>query len=130
MSDLKSSLAAIQKKAKERTVKTQTIEYDLETLVKKIKRNIIKLNPELSNNLNELGRYKTYVKSWKYKELIKNSEINKKLLEFWRKMLILSIVSDDYADWINETWAWKQFFWDQEIWNSIIKLNFIYIFTL
>lgn len=46
MSDLKNSLVAIQKKAKERTVKTQTIEYDLETLVKKIKRGVIKLNPE------------------------------------------------------------------------------------
>jgi len=46
MSDLKKHLDSIQKKAKERTVKTQTIEYDLETLVKKIKRGIIKLNPE------------------------------------------------------------------------------------
>jgi uncharacterized protein with ParB-like and HNH nuclease domain len=46
MSELKNSLTAIQNKAKERTVKTQTIEYDLETLVKKIKKNIIKLNPE------------------------------------------------------------------------------------
>jgi hypothetical protein len=46
MSDLKQHLESIQKKAKERTVKTQTIEYDLETLVKKIKRGVIKLNPE------------------------------------------------------------------------------------
>ncbi len=46
MSDLKQHLDSIQKKAKERTVKTQTIEYDLETLVKKIKRGVIKLNPE------------------------------------------------------------------------------------
>lgn len=36
----------IQTKAKERTVKTQTIEYDLETLVKKINVGVIKLNPE------------------------------------------------------------------------------------
>ncbi|WP_137456008.1 DUF262 domain-containing protein, partial [Escherichia coli] len=34
----------------ERTVKTQTIEYDLETLVKKIKKNVIKLNPEYQRN--------------------------------------------------------------------------------
>lgn len=46
MSDLKSKLASIQKTAKERTVKTQTIEYDLETLVKKIKRGTIKLSPD------------------------------------------------------------------------------------
>jgi len=44
--DLKASLIDIQKKAKERTVRTQNIEYDLETLVKKIQKNIIKLNPE------------------------------------------------------------------------------------
>jgi hypothetical protein len=44
--DLKDSLKDIQKKAKERTVRTQNIEYDLETLVKKIDKNIIKLNPE------------------------------------------------------------------------------------
>jgi len=46
MSDLKSKLDSIQKKAKERTVKTQTVEYDLETLVKKIKNGIIKLSPD------------------------------------------------------------------------------------
>jgi len=36
----------LQSKAKERTVKTQAIEYDLETLVKKINRQTIKLDPE------------------------------------------------------------------------------------
>jgi len=46
MSLLKNNLENLQKLAKERTVKTQTIEYDLETMVKKIDRNIIKLNPE------------------------------------------------------------------------------------
>lgn len=34
------------KKAKERTVKSQMIEYDLETLVKKINRDVIQLDPE------------------------------------------------------------------------------------
>lgn len=46
MSNLKEHLSTLQEKAKERTVKTQSIEYDLETLVKKIKRGIIKLDPE------------------------------------------------------------------------------------
>ncbi|WP_404398535.1 DUF262 domain-containing protein [Idiomarina loihiensis] len=36
----------LQAKARERTVKTQTIEYDLETIVKKLKSGVIKLNPE------------------------------------------------------------------------------------
>lgn len=46
MSFLKDNLEQLQSKAKERTVKTQTIEYDLETIVKKISKNIIKLNPD------------------------------------------------------------------------------------
>ncbi|MEW9181539.1 DUF262 domain-containing protein [Bacillus mycoides] len=46
MSDFKISLAKLQQIAKERTVRTQNIEYDLETLVKKIERKIIKLDPE------------------------------------------------------------------------------------
>jgi hypothetical protein len=40
-----SKLNEIQEKAKERTVKTQSIEYDLETLVKKIDKGIIRLDP-------------------------------------------------------------------------------------
>ncbi|HFV9290969.1 TPA: DUF262 domain-containing protein [Serratia fonticola] len=46
MVTLKHNLDELQQIAKERTVKTQTIEYDLETLVKKIQKNVIKLNPE------------------------------------------------------------------------------------
>lgn len=50
MAGLKENLDIIQRKAKERTVKTQTIEFDLETIVKKIDRNVIKLNPEYQRN--------------------------------------------------------------------------------
>jgi uncharacterized protein with ParB-like and HNH nuclease domain len=46
MATLKNTLASLQEKAKERTVKTQSIEYDLETLVKKIDKGVIKLDPE------------------------------------------------------------------------------------
>lgn len=46
MSNLKTNLTALQEIAKERTVKTQSIEYDLETLVKKISKGIIKLDPD------------------------------------------------------------------------------------
>lgn len=50
MNTLKDNLDIIQQKAKERTVKTQNIEYDLETLVKKIERKVIKLNPDYQRN--------------------------------------------------------------------------------
>ena len=43
---LKPNLSELQQKARERTVKTQNIEYDLETLVKKIDKNLIKLDPD------------------------------------------------------------------------------------
>lgn len=46
MENLKYSLSSLQEKAKERTVKTQSIEYDIETLIKKIERGIIKLDPD------------------------------------------------------------------------------------
>ncbi len=43
---LKINLDSLQNRAKERTVKTQSIEYDLETLVKKIGKGVIKLDPD------------------------------------------------------------------------------------
>ena len=46
MANLKYNLSSLQDKAKERTVKTQSLEYDLETLVKKINKGIIKLDPD------------------------------------------------------------------------------------
>lgn len=46
MQNLKGSLESIQQKARERTVKTQNVEYDLDTLVKRIDRKSIKLDPD------------------------------------------------------------------------------------
>lgn len=43
---LQENLDLIQQKARERTVKTQTVEYDLETLAKRIDRKSIKLDPD------------------------------------------------------------------------------------
>lgn len=43
---LKDTLNSLQEKARERTVKTQDVEYDLETLVKRIKSETIRLNPD------------------------------------------------------------------------------------
>lgn len=46
MDTLKTKLEDLQQKARERTVKTQNIEYDLETLVKKLNNGVIKLDPD------------------------------------------------------------------------------------
>lgn len=43
---LKDNLDLIQQKARERTVKTQNAEYDLDTLIKRIKNKTIKLDPD------------------------------------------------------------------------------------
>ncbi|MDF2036328.1 DUF262 domain-containing protein [Cytobacillus oceanisediminis] len=43
-------ISELQKKAKERTVKTQNVEYDLETMVKRINSGQIKLDPEYQRN--------------------------------------------------------------------------------
>jgi uncharacterized protein with ParB-like and HNH nuclease domain len=43
---IRQSLESLQNKARERTVKTQNIEYDLESLVKRIKTGSIRLDPE------------------------------------------------------------------------------------
>ena len=43
---LKQNLESIQRTARERTVKTQDVEYDLETLVARIEKGTIKLDPE------------------------------------------------------------------------------------
>lgn len=45
-STLRTKLDIIQQKARERTVKTQTVEYDLDTLAKRIDRKSIKLDPD------------------------------------------------------------------------------------
>jgi hypothetical protein len=44
--NIRQSLESLQNKARERTVKTQNIEYDLESLVKRIKTGSIRLDPE------------------------------------------------------------------------------------
>ena len=45
-STLKTNLDSLQSLARERTVKTQNIEFDLETLIKRIDKGIIKLDPD------------------------------------------------------------------------------------
>lgn len=46
MITLKDNLESIQQKARERTVKTQNVEYDLDTLIKRIEKKTIKLDPD------------------------------------------------------------------------------------
>lgn len=65
---LKKKLDELQALARERTVKTQNIEYDLETLVKKIKKGVIKINPDYQRN----HRWKNVTSSKLMESLILN----------------------------------------------------------
>lgn len=82
---------------------------------------------ELIKKLSEINNYKEYILSWEYTKIFKNEELKKKINELWKKMTILTILSNDYADGINETWSWKQFLWDDMNGNNIIRLHYIYI---
>ncbi len=45
-------------------------------------------------------------------------------------MTKVTILSNDYADGLNETWAGKQFFGDDKLGNMLIRLHFVYMFSL
>ncbi|HEY9825944.1 MAG TPA: DUF262 domain-containing protein [Stenomitos sp.] len=71
MEKFQNDLSDLQQKARERTVKTQNIEYDLETLVKKIKKKTIKLDPEYQRR----HRWKDHTSSRLIESLILNIPI-------------------------------------------------------
>lgn len=64
-----------------------------------------------------------------YEKIKNNSEINELFNKIWKNYLLFSILSNDYADWLDEDWSWKEFFWDAVIWNSIIKIWYIYLYN-
>lgn len=103
---------------------------ELKTSIMKDYNNIMSKSPELKNKLSNLWEFKSYINTWKYKEVTENDKLSDDFKKLWKNMLIFSIVSTDYADWLNENWSWKEFFWDDLTWNWIIRLNFIYILTL
>jgi len=103
---------------------------ELKESIKNDFNNIISSDSDLKDYLNNLEKYKKFIISKDYKKLFKNTETSNLMNSLWKKMLILSIISDDYADWLGETWSWQKFFWDEEIWNWIIRLHFIYMLNL
>jgi hypothetical protein len=85
---------------------------------------------DLKVNLWNVNEYKKFIESWEYSKLFEDKQIAQMIDELWKKMTIFNIISNDYADWINETWSWKEFFWSDEDWNNMIRLNFIYVLSL
>lgn len=63
-----------------------------------------------------------------YPTLIQDNEIKKLFNKIWESYLYFSIVNSDYADWLDETWSGMEFFWDTIVWNSIIKIWYIYLY--
>lgn len=84
----------------------------------------IDLNTELATTSSTATFYKT-----NYSKISENVEIKRLFNSIWNKYLLFSIVNTDYADWLDETWSGKEFFWDYLIWNGIIKIWFIYLYN-
>ncbi|EKE28965.1 MAG: hypothetical protein ACD_2C00258G0005 [uncultured bacterium (gcode 4)] len=86
---------------------------------------IIKLDKYVGNET----AFKTTVETGSYKKIFEDAKAKDLVISIRSKVLMYSIVSWDYADWYNETWSWKQFFGDENIWNSIIRLNILSVFA-
>lgn len=97
---------------------------------KSIESELLKQSIDLKANLENLNQYKKFIQSWEYNVLFENSNINKMIRDVWKKMTILTALWNDYADGINETWSWKQFFGDEINGNNLIRLYYIYILKL
>lgn len=83
----------------------------------------IDLNIELSSISSTAKFYKE-----NYIKVTEDLEIEELFKNVWENHLIFSIVNNDYADWLDETWSAKEFFWDYVVWNAIIKIWFIHLF--
>jgi len=92
----------------------------------------VSIKEKLSYNLDEqiisLDSLIDFYNSDRYENLKENEEIYNKYKKLSDLYLYFSIISDDYADNLNEWWSWKQFFWDTLIWNWIIRLAYIHLF--
>lgn len=102
---------------------TYIIKDDLEILEETLSNKDIDIVEKLSTTQNTLNFYND-----EYIELIKDDEIKNLFTKIWKWYLLFSIINDDYADWLDEDWSWKEFFWDSIKWNTIIKIWYIYLF--
>lgn len=85
---------------------------------------------DLKSKMANINEFKKFIESNEYKKIFEDPANTKLINEIWKEMTIFTILSNDYADWLNETWSWKEFFWDEESWNNLIRLNFVYILSL
>lgn len=82
---------------------------------------------DIEKNLSTLENFKKYLFSNEYKKLYENETLKNALNDLCKDLIITTILSNDYADWINKVWYWEQVFWNKEKWNNIFRLNFIYL---
>lgn len=104
------------------SLKTKLI-WDYKEFDKKTKAKWINLTLEL---VDVESLWKFYI--WEKFKIIKNdSELYSMFNKIWLEHLHYSIISDKYADALNEWWSWKEQFWDSIIWNGLIRLWFLYL---
>ena len=91
---------------------------------------IISLNPDIKKDLDNLADFKKFITSKSYKDLYNDEKTVNLINNIWKNMLIFSIINPDYADWLWEVWSWLNFFWDEKVWNWIIRIHFLYMLNL
>lgn len=64
----------------------------------------------------------------KFEEITQSNDVLNLFNKMWREYIIYSIVSDDFADGLDEIWSAKEQFGDNVAGNGIIKIWFIYLF--
>ncbi len=79
-----------------------------------------------SKLLNIETLYEFYI-SDDFKKLKENKELFDLFNKLWKEYIFFSITNSDYADWLDEWWSGKEFFWDSVKWNRIIRIWFIYL---
>lgn len=62
-----------------------------------------------------------------FKKIKENKEFYDLFLELWEKHFLFSLLSDDYVDWLDESWSWKEFFWDEHVGKFLPRLGYLYM---
>lgn len=96
---------------------------DYKEFDKKAKEKWVNLTLELVD-IDSLGKFYMWDK---FKIIRDNKELYDMFNKIWLEHLHYSIISDKYADALNEWWSWKEQFWDSIIWNGLIRLWFLYL---
>lgn len=99
------------------------LKWKYKELDEKLKVKWVNLTSELIDN-NSLY---TFYTSEKFNTVRNDPEINKIFKDLWLWYIHYSMISNKFAETLNEGWSWQEQFWDSVVWNGIIKIWFLYL---